>query len=135
VAYASTITVHEIGSGEFVVEINETGAGPADEAVIDGFPLKGAVLRQETILISGSAATVDPILGKDSDPGSTANPDRVIVENDTPNALVDTAGVAPYYDVTPSPNPSSLGRVYHRSRPDAGADNAIFARYHVRVQW
>jgi hypothetical protein len=130
-AYNANVTVTQVGPSEFVVRIEETDVGPTDEAVIDGVPLVGRVARQQCIRTGGSASTVWPVLGEVS-PADT--PTRIIVEPEEPLDLVDIQGTATYHDATRSPT-GPYGRVFHQSRPDAGADNAITTIYHISTRW
>ena len=143
-AYAAVVSVRQVGSGEFLVQVDEAECGPADEAVIDvaaaalgpGVPLVGKVIRQTVVLQAGTATTVNGILGEVPNP--PANPTRVVVENNpTVQPILtinDTQGTATYKDATPSPL-GPWGRLFHRSRPDAGADNTITTFYHIRSGW
>jgi hypothetical protein len=86
--------------------------------------MEGMVRRQICLLESGAGATINPILGTVPNPAPTPN---VVVENLTPAATVDTQGIATY--VAPA-------RIFfHRSRPDAGADNVIQTVYHITIGW
>ena len=129
-AYTATVSVEDIGPGEYYVIIDETDCGPADEAAAPGLPNRGTVLRQVVQLISGTATTVDPIAGWEPNPGGI----NVIVQVDAPASapdFVDIEGTATYY------NELGTGQLtlYHRSRPDAGNDNVIQTRYHIQDGW
>lgn len=130
-AYAFVATVTQVGRQEFLVRIEETEADPASEAEIEGVPLVGRVLRQQCIPTAGSATTVWPVLGETS-PADT--PDRIVVEPEAAAALIDIQGSATYFDATKSPT-RPVGVLYHRSRPDAGADNSIVSIYHITTAW
>lgn len=139
--YAATVTVRLVGPGSWLVQIDEVDCGPTDEAQIgslvdQGLPVLGKVLRQQCVLLSGSAATVNAILGEVANP--PANLDRIIVENNPaiqPIPTVnDTQGIATYYDLTPAAG-TVWGIAFHRSRPDVGADNVIRSYYHVVANW
>lgn len=143
-AYAAVVSVRQVGSTEFLVQINETDCGPNDEATIDvaaaalgpGVPLVGKIRRQTVVLQAGTATTVNGILGEVPDP--PANPTRVVCENNPTvqpiPAINDTQGIATYKDATPSPL-GPWGRLFHRSQPDAGADNTITTFYHISSGW
>jgi hypothetical protein len=81
-----------------------------------------------------------PVLGEVSNP--PASPDRIIVEEEIPAGFVDTAGIATYHDASPVPvgvlDPQGRqiqgGRIFHQSRPDAGA-NQIVTTYHISSEW
>jgi len=142
--YAFTTTIRQVGATEYSVRIDEIDCGPADEATVDvaaailgpGVPLVGKVLRQTCVLQpGGTAVTINPILGEIS-PATT--PDRVVVENDPNNQpipnIVDTEGVAVYDDATQSPL-GPWGRLFHMSRPNAGADNVVITMYRISTRW
>tara|TARA_R110000803_G_scaffold55081_3_gene111917 strand:- start:95 stop:475 length:381 start_codon:yes stop_codon:yes gene_type:complete len=124
-AYANVITVNEIGGGRWLVQINETDAGVATEAVITGLPVDLRLLKQVTSLVSGTGTTVDPILGTAPAPSGVS----IVAENDT--AAADVNNVAspaiPFYAAT--------GALYHRSICDAGADNVVVSLYFFLEHW
>jgi hypothetical protein len=123
-AYAAAVTVTRRG-GEIRVTISETEAASTSEATIDLGVQKFRVHRQICTLSSGSATTVDPILGNATAP-SGAN---IILENDTAAATADnaiTGGVTGY---------SSNGTLYHRSQVDSATDNTVVSVYHITVGW
>ena len=140
-AYAAVVTVTQRSPSKYVVRIEETDCSSTDEATLDGLPLVGSVRRQQCILQSGTAATVQPILGEVPDP--VTNTDRVVAQEGTAGAITDSAGVATYEDTTPTPpgvvdangEPVVGARLYHRSRPNAGADNVIVSIYHISTEW
>tara|TARA_Y100001938_G_C7927588_1_gene347695 strand:- start:217 stop:585 length:369 start_codon:yes stop_codon:yes gene_type:complete len=110
---------------EIVVQITETSASSSTEETIDLGVTKGRVLRQMCVKTSGSASTVDPILARTSG-GTGVN---VVMENGTAAATIDNqvTGGVPFY--------SSTGKLYHKSSPDTGSDNAISAEYLIVVGW
>ena len=110
---------------EIVVQITETSASSSTEETIDLGVTKGRVLRQMCVKTSGSASTVDPILARTSG-GTGVN---VVVENGTAAATVDNqvTGGVPFY--------SGTGKLYHKSSPDTGSDNAISGEYLILVGW
>jgi len=116
-AYASVVSVNNLGAGRWVVQIDETDAGAATEATISGLPARLKLLKQITSLISGTGTTVDPILGTATNPSGPT----VVVANDTPSADVNSVAspAIPLYGTT----------LYHRSVCDAGADNVVVSLY------
>lgn len=124
-AYTATVTVTRPGNGDYQITINETDCGPTSEAVITGVPVEGTVRRQMCILNSGTAATINPVLGTQTNPVGTP---YVAVQNLTAAALVDTQGAATY--TTPG-SPT----LYHRSQPNAGTDNVVQTVYHISLGW
>lgn len=125
-AYTATIAIEVVGASATAIYITETDCSATDEAVIPNSPAQGEVKRQICVRISGTCTTVDPILGTIANPAGTI---RVVVENETPAAVCDTEGTATY-------TIQSGGQtLYHRSRPDAGADNVIQSVYHIVSGW
>lgn len=127
-AYASAVTVVRKGK-EITVTIVETDARDTSEpAAIDLAIIRGRVLKQECHLTDGTGTTVDPVLGKVTNPA--ASPDKVIVSNATPAANVANQSLLPgtTFDIT--------GPVYHRSVPNnATEDHDITTIYHILVGW
>jgi len=123
-AYNVNVQVNNIGRG-WVVQIDETDAGAATEATITGLPSALRLLKQVSSLASGTATTVDPILGTTTNPSGLA----VVAENDT--AAADVNNVAspaiPFYTAT--------GELFHRSVCDAGADNTVSSLYFFVEHW
>lgn len=117
-AYNSVVTVNNLGAGRWLVQINETEAGAATEAVITGLPSRLKLLKQVTSLVSGTATTVDPILGTATNPSGI----NVIASNETAAADVNNvaAPAIPFYAST---------SMHHRSVCDAGADNVVISLY------
>jgi len=76
------------------------------------------------VLTSGTASTVDPIVGIATNPAGF----NVVIENGTAAATIDNsyAGGITF---------SSSGSLFQRSKPDAGSDNAITTVYHIAVGW
>ena len=109
---------------EIIVVITETSAGASTEATIPIGIKKGRVLRQMCDLTSGSGATVDPILGIDTNPAGN----NVIVENGTAGDPIDNvwSGGVSF---------ACQGTLYHRSNVNSGSDNAISTTYHILVGW
>jgi hypothetical protein len=129
-AYASTITVQEAGSGLFVVTISETEAAAASETEIDlaaeGLPPVGAVVARRCAVTSGTATTVQPVLGDATDPENGAS---WVFDTETAANPVHQQPAVP---VTFGTQVSSF---FHRSKVDAGADNSVTTVYHFRRGW
>jgi hypothetical protein len=137
-AYAPVVICRALGAGRFEVEISEPAAlATTSEAEIptsdDGgnntIPTRGRILSQKCTLVSGSAASIDPILGEVANPAGT--PDRVVAENATPAANV--------YNQAVPPIPYNAGgggnKLFHRSVPDSAADNVARTVYQVLAGW
>lgn len=122
-AYSALVTNRKVGPAAFEVTIAETDCGPTDEASITGIPIQGRILKQVCVPGTGTAATVDPILGSETNPTGTA----VIVEPPAAAAEIDIQGLSTYI--------SETGVLYHRSRPNAGNDNVITTVYHIASGW
>lgn len=124
-AYASTVEVSR-SRNQFRVTITETDAAASSEAsAIEIGVKKFRVLRQVCVLTAGAGATVDPVLGRVTNPSGV----NVCVENDTAGATIDSAptnGVPCFTDT---------GFLYHRSNVNAGTDNAITSEYLLAVGW
>ncbi len=120
-AYAAVITSTRKGN-DYLIQIVETEAGAATETSFQ-VPIRGRILRQQASLISGSGATIDPILGNAANP--TAAAVSLVVENATAAATIDNMS-------DPSvPYVSSTGTLYHRSVCNAGSDNAVTTLYYI----
>jgi len=126
-AYSATVSVNPVGSGDFVVTIDETEASGTTEATITGLPVKGMVHSMISQLVSGTATTIDPVLGHLTDPASSAL--NTIMENDTAAAKINNAATSPikYYDED--------GTLFHRSVCSAGSDNTVSTRYYISTSW
>ena len=117
-AYASVVTVNNLGAGRWLVQINESEAGAATEAVISGLPSRLKLLKQVTSLVSGTATTIDPILGTATNPSGV----NVVASNETAAADVNNLAspAIVFYNGT---------SLHHRSVCDAGADNVVVSLY------
>lgn len=124
-AYAAAINVQHLGKGRYTVSISETECAATSEAVITGLPLSAVLLKQVTALTSGTGATVNPIIGLATNPAGIS----ILAENETAAASVNNIA-SPQI-----PFATASGTLYHRSRPNAGADNAILSRYLFQVGW
>lgn len=124
-AYNAIVQVDNLGAGRWSVQIAETEAGAATEAVVTGLPVDLRLLKQVSSLVSGTGTTVDPILGTATNPSGV----NVIAENDTP--AVDVNNVAS----PPIPFVAATGAVYHRSICDAGSDNVVQSVYLFAEHW
>lgn len=127
-AYAATITVKRTGPLSWLVKIAETECSLTDEASVYlptyRIPRGGRVVRQRCSKTSGTAGTVDPIM--ECVPVAAAPAVRAtVVENAAPASAIDTEGVAEYN--------ADTGYLYHRSRPDAGADNVLVSYYDLQA--
>ena len=126
-AYSFTFDVIPLGGGSVKVVLDEIDAGATSEAEITGMPPVGTVVRQTSTLSSGSAATLDPILGDATDPAGQGAA-GVICENATPAATCDNEGSAAY-----AVAPAASATLYHRSQPNTGTNNVIRTTYLVRA--
>lgn len=124
-AYAATVTVKQVGPGEYLVRVSETDCGAADEAVITGLPVVGRVRRMTCQLIGGTAVSVDPVLAMVA-AGTGVD---AIVGPGTPAAIVTSLSANTYA------TPTGDSVFYHRSQPNAGADNVIETVYNVSGRW
>jgi hypothetical protein len=124
-AYAAVVAVTRRGD-EIVVTIAETEAAATSEATVPLGLEKFRVHHQICDLISGTGSTVDPILGRVTNPSGG----NLIVANDTAAASCNnsiTGGATGYV---------ANGTLYHRSVvDDATADHVINTEYHITVGW
>lgn len=134
---AATITVTETGTWgpagrkNFVLTITETDVAASTEVEVDlstyGLPTAGRIMAQIaalTSLGSGTAVTIDPVLGLVTDPASGAWG----VDNETAAALIHNqpaSGIC-YAGAT---------SLFHRSVPNAGTDGAVTTTYYIRSGW
>ena len=125
-AYTPTVTITAVGSGDYVVQVSETEAGPATEATIQGVPPKGRIRAQISQLVSGTGTTIDPVLGTATNPAASAL--TKILDNGTAAAGINNQATRPidYYDVD--------GTLYHRSVCDAGL-NTVVTIYLISSGW
>lgn len=126
-AYSNAITINHLGGRDYAITIQETEAGAATEATITGLPIKGQIVAQRAQLISGTATTVDPVLGIATDPAS--NFIDLILSNGTAGAGISNLASPPI------PYISTTGSLYHRSVCDAGSDNTVTTVYLLKAGW
>jgi len=130
---ATTVTHHRQGKMLTVI-IVETAATSTTETTLtstaagtntgpaDIMPIHAALVRQSCALTSGTATTIDPVLGTITNPGSRV--DKIIVNNATAAAAINNVPVrsVSYY--------AADGLIYHRSVTDsATADGAVTTEY------
>jgi len=124
-AYSVSSVTTSLGKGRYIITIQESDCGVADEATITNVPAAARLLKQVTHLASGTATTIDPVIGFQTNPSGLS----VLASNDVAAASVN--------NISSPPNPfnCSTGVLYHRSNPDAGADNVIATRYLLIADW
>lgn len=132
-AYTATVTVTQVGSLEWQILVEETDCGVADVAVIDGIPNVGNVVRVSGQLVAGSGATVNPILTLTNPPAAATSDAVVVIPVGAAAASFDVTGAAQYAVI--DQDGSGLGRVYHSSRCNAGADNTVRTLYRIRANY
>ena len=129
-AYASTITVEQAGTGLYVVTISETDASATSEVDIDlaaeGLPPVGAVVARRCAVTSGAGSTVQPVLGNASDPENAAS---WLFSTDTAAQPVHQQPAAPITYGT------QVSNLYHRAKVNSGSNNAITTVLHIRRGW
>lgn len=129
-AYASTITVEQPGTGLYVVTISETEAAAASETEIDlaaqGLPAVGSIVARRCAVTSGTATTVQPVLGIATDP---ENGSAWLFSTDT------AANPVHQQPASPISYGSQVSSFFHRSKVDAGADNSVTTVYHIQRGW
>jgi hypothetical protein len=122
-AYAFSTSIDQLGN-QLVVTIAESDCGSTDEATITLDFSRGRVIKQACSKTSGTAATVNPLLGTAPNPAGNT----VVVANDSaadPVANVIQGGM-PFL---------TNGTLVHRSQPNAGADNVIESIYYIIKDW
>lgn len=127
-SHVGTVDVRQLGDGDLEVIVTETGCGAADEVTIThvAIPQKFRLLR----MVSVCSVTVDPILGRVTNPTGT----DVLAENDTAATTVDNVPIVPIPCRT-FLNTDGKGVLYHRSRPSSGSDNSVSTMYLLRTGW
>lgn len=129
-AYASTITVEQPGTGLYVVTISETDAAAASETEIDladeGLPAVGAIVARRCAVESGTGTTVQPILGDATDP---ANGAAWVFDTDT------AANPVHQQPASPISYGTQVSSLFHRSKVDSGTNNTITTVYHIKRGW
>lgn len=130
-AYAKTVTIRQYNDNDFEILIDETDCAATSEAEIsdERLPRQFRIFRQVCVLVSGTGASVDPILGRATNPSGR----DVFAENGTPAATVDNVAVVPIPCYNTDEN--DPGKLYHRSRPNAGTDNVVRSSYLIRADW
>lgn len=131
----ATVTVVNAGPGEFEVTIDETSATSTSEVEITGVPILGVVKRVQIQLVSGAGTTVQPILGRVTNPAAAPITDWVVEPISDPAdaaPAIDRCGGATYRALTVT---GGQGTLYHRSRVDAGSNNTIQTVYHIKAGW
>lgn len=122
-AYSADVSIKSLGSAH-VVTITESECASTSEAEIPlGFS-KGRVWRQASALSAGTAATVNPVLGNATAPAGNS----IVVANvdaDDPVGNIISGGMP--FDCN--------GTLFHRSQPNAGADNDVETIYFITKGW
>jgi len=124
-------TVTNLGDGDWEVSISETGCANGDEAQAIQMPkhlgnTKFRLLRTRCRKTAGSAVTVQPTLGRQTDPVANNAVERQAIAA----SAVDEQYIDPIFVRT-----DADGRFFHRSLPSAGADNAILTDYRLKEGW
>ena len=125
-AYSANTTITHLGGRDYIIIITELEAGAATETAITGLPVKGRIVAQRAQLISGSAASIDPVIGTATNPAANFN--NLILSNGTAAAGISNLALPeiPYYAAT---------SLFHRSVCDTGADNSIVTTYLLKAGW
>lgn len=124
-----------LGSNRWEVVVTTTSGGTTTETTIpcsgdgdvDNLPLRGRFVSRRFRKTSGSGATMQPILGEVTDPGTTL--ERLLGQTAT--------AAASGFDQADPPVPYNAlnGALYHREAFDAGADNAATTVYQFVGGW
>lgn len=122
-AYASTYRILHQAGDTMTIEIRETEAAAASES--DPFPVfkKGRILNRRQTIVSGSAATTNPELGRKA--GWT--------DGDF-NEVAAAPGAADVHNIgTDVEYFSKTGQMYLRSQVNAGADNVVLTELDIEA--
>ena len=113
-ATPTTAAAANVRSGIYQFLISEADGSASSEITLTGCPPVGRIIRIKAVKTAGTAATLDPIIGVDTNPAGRG----VVWENNTAAAVVDEqpAGGAAYV--------SNDGTLYWRSVWAAATDNA-----------
>lgn len=129
-AYASTVTVQQPGTGLYVVTITETEAAATSEVQINlaakGLPPVGSVVARRCAVTAGTATTVQPVLGIATDP---ENGSGWLFSTDT------AANPVHQQPASPISYGTQVASFFHRSKVGAGADNSVTTVYHIKRGW
>ena len=124
-AYAFTAVLTHLGGRDYKLVISETEAGAATESTIVGLPLKGQILAQSCTKVSGSAATVAPILILSS--GLTSAVDTVC---EATAAADQSNAFSP-----PATYTTTDGKLFGRTICYTGSDNTVVTTYAIKAGW
>ena len=126
---ASTVRIIKHGPKEYTIEVDETSLTTSSEATID-LPAELQLFRLYSYisrLRSGAAATIQPTLGRVTNPTNAED-----IE------LQATAGAGPFTEYLSPPlrmMANGALKLYHRAKPNTGSDNSVLTRYRVRAGW
>jgi len=129
-AYASTVTVEQPGTGLYVVTITETEAAATSEVQVNlsakGLPPVGSVVARRCAVTSGSGSTVQPVLGIATDP-----------ENGSPWLFSTETAANPVHQQPSAAVTygSQVASFFHRSKVNTGSDNSVTTVYHIKRGW
>ena len=122
-AYTVTITQD---AGSILAHIAGTAIAATTEATIDLGIERVTFLRMEARLVSGTGATIDPVLGSETDPATARN-------------IATNGAAAAAIDFTPSTGAAAVqapaGKLYYRDVVNAAADNVTEAWLYFRRGW
>ena len=124
-AYTGAMTLDNLGDGDYQINVVETDVAVGDEPAGLTVPFhKYTLLRIVSEKSAGAAATLQPVVGRTTDPATA------VEAVTTAAAVVDEQPVRPTKCRT-----GADGKIYWRTRPDAGADNAVTSFMRVREGW
>ena len=125
---ASTITkrVHKVGKKyHYHFGIIETASAAGTETVIPNIPKVGTIVKFHSVLISGSASTVAPELGRAAS----------WVDDKFDQVIADPSAAAFVDNTTRTPYAAFDGSFYLRSQPNTGSDNVIHTQILIVASW
>ena len=125
---AATVTKNDAqkvgGKWLFSWDIVETSIGVEETAITD-VPVRGTIVKLQSVHVSGTGATVAPILGRSGT--FTAGAINQVNVRPTAAALV--------IDTTRTPYHSPTGTLYLESTPNAGSDNTVHTKLFIIASW
>ena len=127
-AYAGTIGLVPLGSGAYEIVVSETAEAALTSELSVRLPSLTFRIYSVTFRkVSGSATTLQPTLGNVTDPTHVENIALQVDEEAGPKSIAYATPICAHT----APDFS----VFHRSKPNAGADNVIEVRYRIRLGW
>ena len=113
------------GKWHYHIGIVETASGSGTEPVIPNIPKLGTIVTFHSVLISGSASTIAPELGRSAS----------WVDDKFDQIIADPSAAASVANTTRTPYYAGGGKLYLRSQPNTGSDNVIHTQIMIISSW